>query len=683
MPASGPPLSAGEIGILRAWIDQGANWDPPARALWKPSLALRAPTIPEPVRANPLDSFLDDYSRRHNITAPPPVADAVFARRASLDLWGIVPGPEQLRAFEQDQRSGKRERLIDELLANRKNYAEHWISFWNDLLRNDEGVEYSGTRRSITKWLRRALEENLPYNRFVSALLNPERVDDPAGYLVGVNWRGDVSASQTPPMQAAQNSSQVFLGVNLKCNSCHDSFISRWKLKDAYGLASFFSEQELAIHRCDIATGEMSQPKFLYPELGGVEPGAPPAARRAAAARLFTTGENGRFARTLVNRIWKELMGRGLVGPVDDMDAEPWDPDILDWLSTDFGANGYDIGRLLRRIMTSAAYQLPAVRLSAKPSQQFVFRGPLYRRLSAEQFSDSISAITGEWRVLAPRVAGEGVYAREWMFKTSALSTALGRPIRDQVITERNDDPTTLQLLELVNGGTLDKLLYRGAARMLGELRPAPSNLFDSGVVTSNKAVADIDITGVGRLLLLLTDTDSYNPSLIVAGWANAELIGPSGATKLAECATGGGSERRIIQIKNETFADAVVTPVPSRLTCDIAGKGYTRFHATVGVDKSSVRDDIGPRVRFFVFSEEPDPDQLVRVKPETPVPAPNSPHTTEGLIKLLYRSALSRDPDPGELRAAREFLSPKPTRDGLQDLLWSVFMSPEFQFIR
>ena len=654
-----------------------------APGAWNPSLTLKSPPIPEPVRANPLDSFLNDYFHQRNITAPPPVADAVFARRAWLDLWGVVPDPEQLKAFEQDQRAGKRERLIDTLLANRKNYAEHWISFWNDLLRNDEGVEYSGARQSITKWLRRALEDNLPYDRLVSALLNPQSADDPAGYLVGVNWRGDVSASQTPPMQAAQNSAQVFLGVNLKCNSCHDSFISRWKLKDAYGLASFFSEKELMIHRCDIATGETSQPKFLYPELGAVEPGATAAARRAAAARLFTAKENGRFPRTLVNRIWKELMGRGLVGPVDDMDAEPWDPDLLDWLSADFVAHGYDLGQLLRRIMTSEAYQLPAVRLSAKPTQQFVFRGPLYRRLTAEQFSDSISAITGEWRVLAPRKVGEGVYARDWMFKSSPLSTALGRPIRDQVITDRNDDATTLQLLELVNGATLDKLLYRGAARMLGELRPAPANLFDSGLVTSSKAEVDIDITGVRRLWLLLTDTDSYNPSLIVAGWANAELVGPAGATRLSQLATGGSVEHRPIQIKSETFADTLVTPVPSRLVYDIAGKGYTRFRATVGVDKSSVRDDIGPRVRFFVFSEEPDPDQLVRVKPETPLPAPNFPHGADGLIALLYRSALSRDPDPGELRTARAFLSPKPTRDGLQDLLWSVFMSPEFQFIR
>jgi hypothetical protein len=633
---------------------------------------------------SPLDSILGAYFRDHSITSPAPVPDAVFARRVYLDLWGVVPDPDQLKSFVDDRRPGKRERLIDSLLTNRKNYAERWISFWNDLLRNDEGVEYEGARQSITKWLRRALEENLPYDRFVAALLNPTRADDPSGYLIGVNWRGDVSASQIPPMQAAQNSAQVFLGVNLKCNSCHDSFISRWKLKDAYGLASFFAEKDLEIHRCDVATGEISQPKFLYPELGGVDAGTPLGARRAAAARLFTSQEDKRFARTMVNRFWKELLGRGIVEPVDDMDAKPWNADLLDWLASDFVSHGYDVQHLLRRIMTSAAYQFPAVRLDAKPVKEHIFRGPLYRRMTAEQFADSISAITGEWRILVPRAAGEGVYAREWMFKAGALTTALGRPSRDQVVTERNGDATTLQLLELTNGAMLDKMLYRGATRILGELRPAPANLFDSGVVTSSKAVIDIDITGVKRLWLLLVDTNSYNTSLIVAGWANAELAGPSGVTRLADLTGSASLERRPLEIKSESFPDALVAPVPARLVYDIAGKGFTRFRATVGVDKSSVRDDIGPRVRFFVFSDEPDPDQLVRVRPETPVPVNRFPRAPDALVSHLYLHALSRKPAEGEVRAAREFVEgDKLTAGGLQDLLWSVFMSPEFQFIR
>ena len=137
------------------------------------------------------------------------------------------------------------ERLVATLLADNRKYAENWISFWNDLLRNDEGVTYyseTAGRRSITDWLLNALESNTPYNQWIERLLNPIGPGDPEGFIVGVNWRGTVSASQTPALQAAQNTAQVFLGVNLKCNSCHDSFISKWKLKDAYGLAAYFSD---------------------------------------------------------------------------------------------------------------------------------------------------------------------------------------------------------------------------------------------------------------------------------------------------------------------------------------------------------------------------------------------------------------------------------------------------------
>ena len=98
--------------------------------------------------------------------------------------------------------------------------------------------------------------------------MNPEKPDDPRGYLIGVNWRGDVSASQIPPVQAAQNSAQVFMGVNLKCASCHDSFINQWKLRDSYGLASFFSEKELELVRCDVKLGEIAQAKFPVSRAG-------------------------------------------------------------------------------------------------------------------------------------------------------------------------------------------------------------------------------------------------------------------------------------------------------------------------------------------------------------------------------------------------------------------------------
>ena len=687
MPATGERLSSDEIGLLREWIDQGAPLGEAAAGARPPSsLDPRHPAPPAATihgSANPVDHFVAAYFARRGVTAPPVAPDHVFARRAYLDLWGLLPSPEQLDEFRKDARADKRERLIARLLADRKNYSEHWISFWNDLLRNDEGVTYAGLRESISAWLLKALEGNLSYDRFVRALLDPREAGDPKGFLTGINWRGDVSASQTRPLQAAQNSAQVFLGINLKCNSCHDSFISHWKLKDAYGLASFFSDSELEIYRCDVATGEKAQPRFLYPELGGEAPSAnrPLGERQAFAAGLFTSDRNGLLARTLVNRVWQRLLGRGLVEPVDEMEASAWDPGLLDWLASDFTAHGYDMQHLLSRLMTSAAYQLAATGRS-KEDKQFTFRGPLVRRLTAEQFADGISAITGEWRLLQPSKPGTGTYVREWRVKSTPLTRALGRPIRDQVFTTRNTEATTLQALELSNGETLSDLLHRGARRLLGEVKPPPANRFDSGDTRSEKVVADVDITGARELRLLVEDVGCYDPGRTVAGWARAELVGPQGVTRLSELATDAKIEKRPLRIQKEDYADSIVAPVPAEVVYNISGYGFTRFRAVAGVDEASLLNEISPRVRFFVFTEVPDRQHLVAVAPGTPVATRPADSTPQALVTRLYRHALGRDPSPGERRVAREFLSPKVTAEGLEDLLWALVLSPEFQYL-
>ena len=292
------------------------------------------------------------------------------------------------------------------LLGDNGKYAEHWISFWNDLLRNEEGVNYhaeTSTRTSITNWLLPALTRNLAYDRMVSQLLNPTAPEDPAGFLIGVNWRGEVSASQTPAMQAAQNSAQIFIGLNLKCNSCHDSFISKWKLKDAYALASFFSDQDrLRLYRCDVAQDDYATPAFLFPALNRVPPSQSLADRRQTIAAIFTDPRNGRVPRTLVNRMWKKLLGRGFVENPDEMDGVPWDPQLLDWLASDFVDGGYDVKRLLATIIMSRAYQMRAVPRAGEQPREYVFRGPEIRRLTAEQFGDAIGAITGDWNVYQP-----------------------------------------------------------------------------------------------------------------------------------------------------------------------------------------------------------------------------------------------------------------------------------------
>jgi hypothetical protein len=683
MPLNGAPLTAAEIEVLKAWIDQGAEWRAqPGEGTPPVSLALDPPKIPAGSPANPIDILLEAYFRNHGITPPPLVSDEVFLRRVYLDLWGLLPTPNERAQFLENRGAGKRERLIDQLLANRKNYAEHWISYWNDLLRNEEGIRYPGSvRKSITPWLLASLQSNLAYDRMVTAMLNPVGKESPDGFLLGVSWGGDESASQSAPMQAAQNSAQVFLGINLKCASCHDSFISRWKLRESYGLAAFFSAQPLDIYRCDVKTGQQATARFLFPELMGDRLAQSLDERRALAAELFVSRQNGRFARTMVNRIWKKLFERGLIEPADDMDGEAWDRDLLEWLAADFVEHRDDLQFLLRRILTSRAYQLPAVRLAEEP-RQYTFRGPLYRRLTAEQFVDAISAITGEWGFQDNGEAGKAVYARNWRLQSDRLTRGLGRPIRDQVFTERSRDPTTLQALELVNGGTLSDLLYRGARRMTGELKPSPANLFDSGVRTTGKAAVDVDITGAKQLWLVMTDDGTRDPAATIAGWAEAELLGPSGKARLVDLPAPTGARAGSVQVKGQSGEPAMLVNLPSTAVYDLAGKGYTRFRAAAAVGEVSQKYQINARVRFFVFAEEPDPKQLARVSGDPPVPVMSARLAGNELIGYLYRYAMGRDPAERERQRAKSVLNGTGA-EGLEDLLWAMFLSPEFQFIR
>src|SRR5690606_14688331 len=125
------------------------------------------------------------------------------------------------------------------------------------------------------------------------------------GFIDGIQWRGAVNASQVREVQFSQSISQTFLGLNMKCASCHDSFVDRWKLDEAYGLAAIYAERPLEIARCDKPTGRMAKPGWIFPELGEVDAAAPQPERLKQLAALMTHPDNGRFTRTIVNRLWQ------------------------------------------------------------------------------------------------------------------------------------------------------------------------------------------------------------------------------------------------------------------------------------------------------------------------------------------------------------------------------------------
>jgi mono/diheme cytochrome c family protein len=530
MPPEGDPLTPEQVAVLRRWIEARLPWDDQFRFVkpsYEPPLRPRRPELPQTRdgRSHPVDRILDAYLERHGIQRPEPVSDAAFLRRAHLDLIGLLPTPAELDAFQDDSDPDKREKLIDELLSRKVDYSEHWLTFWNDLLRNDyTGTGFiTGGRKQITAWLYSALLENKPYDRMVRELIDASPESE--GFRMGIRWRGDINSSQTVEVQFAQNLSQAFLGINIKCASCHDSFVDRWKLDEAYGLAAVVAESPLEIHRCDKPTGQMAEAAWVFPELGEIDSTAPQPERLRQLAELITHEENGRLTRTIVNRFWHRLMGRGIVHPTDAMDSEPWSEDLLDHLAIHLADHAFDLKATIRYICTSRAYQcrIPVLE-QAVDADQYVFRGPVARRLTAEQFLDAVWQLTGgapkEFdapleepddsenrranrrgsgrrgdtnragdvtdRDENPAPAAESLVeargeamVRASLLKSDFLMRSLGRPNRDQIVSMRPAEFTTLEAIDLANGEPLIQAIHHGAGKLQAERGSATDEMVD------------------------------------------------------------------------------------------------------------------------------------------------------------------------------------------------------------
>jgi hypothetical protein len=481
MPSKGKSLTQNEIDLIELWINSGAVWpDNLSGGVIFPvaDLAPGNPVIPTGDFENPIDLWVNDYFQKTNQEWKKKVSDRLFLRRVYLDVTGLLPTFSEIRQFEEDQNPDKRNAVVNKLLSRNDDYAQHWLTFWNDALRND----YTGTgyitngRYGISNWLYTALQKNKPYHLFVKELLDP--TEESKGFIEGIKWRGTINASQRTEMQAAQNVGQVLLGLNLKCASCHDSFVSNWKLEDAYAFANIFAEERLEIARCEKPTGKLAQTRLLWPSLGTIDSTASRKEKLKQLAASLVKNENGRLYRTLVNRVWAQLMGRGIVGTVDEMDNKPWSQGLLDWLAVNFVDNGYDIKKLIYLILTSDTYQMESEQLTDPATllkDSYKFHGMITRRLTAEQFTDAVSQVFSpvfrkeDLRYDPMRMAGfiptGNFIPRASLVANNSFLTALGRPNREIVTTSRPVESSLLQALELTNGTTLDSTLKAGAAK--------------------------------------------------------------------------------------------------------------------------------------------------------------------------------------------------------------------------
>lgn len=220
----------------------------------------------------------------------------------------------------------------------------------------------------------------------------------------------------------------------------------------------------------------MAGRRILFKELGQLDSNANTKNRLRQLADILVQPKDGRLFRTLVNRVWAQLMGRGLVEPVDVMDNQPWSQDLLDWLASDFTANGYDIKKILYTILTSKTYQLPSVGLKDAgliAAQDFIFKGMLRRRLTAEEFADAVSVAVEPvypdsvvvYNLLPQDVKNVIAFARAALVKNDPFLTALGRPNRETISTSRASQANLLQALELTNGIQFNNALKLGAQK--------------------------------------------------------------------------------------------------------------------------------------------------------------------------------------------------------------------------
>jgi len=725
MPVKGSKLTATQVGLLRAWIDQGAKWDEKIDFAKKPPVNLhpRQVELPPATRGaeNPIDRLLAPYFAQHKLKPGKPVDDRTFARRVHLDVVGLPPSPEEMDRFLRDKRPDKREQLVTRLLADNRRYAEHWLTFWNDLLRNDyKGTGYiDGGREQISSWLYAALFQNKPYDRFVGELINP--TPKSAGFAKGIVWRGTVNASQIPPMQTAQNISQVFMGVNLKCASCHDSFINDWTLADAYALANVYADEPLEMFECDKPTGKKAGMGFIFLELGEISAKQPKAERTKRLAEIITQPSNGRLTRTMVNRLWAKFFGYGLVEPVDEMEQPAWNQDVLDWLASDFATNGYDLRRTMKLILTSRAYQLPAVSLDEQKQTSFVFHGPAVRRLSAEQFRDALAAVTGVWNkepakginlavAGSPEAESNALPATVKWIWSEADAASKGKAETIYLRREFTLDAATKEAWAVAACDNSYTLYVNGTRLGSGKDWNTP-NLFD----LRPHLKAGTNVIAVAAV----NNTPDNKPP--VAGQApKASDANPAGfifftriKTTAQKIEIGSDSSWQWSRTKTDGWEKPAFAFTDAQPAAELGGPSLAPWNSAAQLASTLAMSHAHTEVRASLVAADPLAVALGRPNREQVITTRASAATTlqtleltngdtlsklladgaekvlsekpgssRDLVTRLYAKSIGRKPTSTEIKLAEELLGKQPGKESVEDFLWALAMHPEFQLI-
>ncbi len=432
----------------------------------------RTQTVPaETYTALPRNNFIDDLVwqklQRLNMTPSPVCDDHTFIRRATTDICGRIPTQEEVQAFLADSSPDKRSKLVDHLLQQ-PDFADFWANKWVDLLRPNPYRVGIKAVFNYDHWIRQSFHDRKPWDQFVRELITARGSTFRNGAVTLFRDRRE-------PEEITTMVSRLFVGVRLECAKCHHHPFEVWGQEDFYSFAAYFAkigrkgtglsppisgseEFFFAGDRGSVShpvTGAKLDPRPLFGTAPEVVEGKD---AREALAAWITSKDNHLFAEVMANRVWADLMARGLVEPVDDFRATnpASNGPLLKALGEHFRDSGFSLTELVRVIANSHVYQLGSLPNETNSADTRNYSRHYRHRLRAEVLLDSVTLVTGipqDFEAMPPDSSSRQI----WTHRSDSLFLdTFGRPDPNQdPPCERTNDSTVVQSLHLMNSEQL------------------------------------------------------------------------------------------------------------------------------------------------------------------------------------------------------------------------------------
>jgi len=441
---------------------------------------------PESIASSARRNFIDEHVLAKlaalRVPASPRCDDATFLRRAYLDTIGTLPTADEARAFLADGSADKRDRAIDSLLT-RPEFVDYWAYQWSDLLLVSGQRLRPKALESYYKWIREQVVANKPWDQFVREIVT-------ATGSTFDNGAANFYALHQDPEAMAETVAQAFMGLSINCAKCHNHPLEKWTNDQYYSFANMFSRVRAKGWGGDYRNGDGlrivysdTQGELIQPGRGTPQPPAPldgdpvafdaTADRRLAVANWLTSPDNPYFTRAIVNRVWANFFGVGLVEAVDDLRLTnpASNAELLEAGASHLVDHKYDLKELMRAILRSETYQRDSQPLAANKADERFYSRYYPKRLKAEVLLDAIAQVTAvptDFKAATPDSRKPGAAIPNIKraiqlpdgYVDSYFLAAFGKP--DRLITcecERSNEPSMTQVLHLYNGETVNKKL--------------------------------------------------------------------------------------------------------------------------------------------------------------------------------------------------------------------------------